>query len=58
LGDFQADADRLANTGACHFHYHNATFQGNHAPAEIRQAIISAQQQFEATYQRLPDLLV
>ncbi|MFC6382057.1 exodeoxyribonuclease VII large subunit [Psychrobacter glacincola] len=58
LGDFQADADRLASTGACHFHYHNATFQGNHAPAEIRQAIISAQQQFEATYQRLPDLLV
>ena len=58
LGDFQADANRLASTGACHFHYHNATFQGNHAPAEIRQAIISAQQQFYDTYQRLPDLLV
>jgi len=58
LGDFQADADRLASTGACQFHYHNATFQGNHAPAEIRQAIVSAQQQFYDTYQRLPDLLV
>ena len=58
LGDFQADADRLASTGACHFHYNNATFQGNHAPAEIRQAIVSAQQQFQDTYQRLPDLLV
>ncbi|MDN3446934.1 exodeoxyribonuclease VII large subunit [Psychrobacter sp. APC 3281] len=58
LGDFQADADHLASTGACHFHYHNATFQGNHAPAEIRQAIVSAQQQFYDTYQRLPDLLV
>ncbi|MGP5314734.1 exodeoxyribonuclease VII large subunit [Psychrobacter faecalis] len=58
LGDFQADADRLARTGACHFHYHNATFQGNHAPGEIRQAIVSAQQQFYDTYQRLPDLLV
>lgn len=58
LGDFQADADRLASTGACQFHYHNATFQGNHAPAEIRQAIVSAQQQFCDTYQRLPDLLV
>lgn len=58
LGDFQADADRLAGTGACHFHYHNATFQGNHAPAEIRQAIVSAHQQFYDTYQRLPDLLV
>ncbi|WP_333614262.1 exodeoxyribonuclease VII large subunit [Psychrobacter sp.] len=58
LGDFQADADRLARTSACHFHYHNATFQGNHAPGEIRQAIVSAQQQFYDTYQRLPDLLV
>ena len=58
LGDFQADADRLASTGACHFHYHHATFQGNHAPSEIRQAIVSAQQQFQDTYQRLPDLLV
>jgi len=58
LGDFQADADRLASAGACQFHYHNATFQGNHAPAEIRQAIVSAQQQFYDTYQCLPDLLV
>ena len=58
LGDFQADADRLARTGACHFHYHHATFQGNHAPSEIRQAIVNAQQQFYNTYQRLPDLLV
>lgn len=58
LGDFQADANRLASTGACQFHYHNATFQGNHAPGEIRQAIVSAQQQFFDTYQHLPDLLV
>lgn len=58
LGDFQADADRLARTGACHFHYHHATFQSNHAPMEIRQAIVSAQQHFYTTYQRLPDLLV
>ena len=58
LGDFQADANRLASTGACQFHYHSATFQGNHAPAEIRQAIIHAQQRFFKTYQRLPDLLV
>ncbi len=58
LGDFQADADRLAATGACQFHYHNATFQGNHAPQEIRQAIVSAQQQFFERYERLPDLLV
>lgn len=58
LGDFQADANRLAETNACQFHYYNATFQGNHAPDEIRQAIVSAQQQFFASHQRLPDLLV
>ena len=58
LGDFQADADRLASTGACQFHYHHATFQGNHAPAELRAAIVSAQQQFYTNYQHLPDLLV
>ncbi len=58
LGDFQADAERLDATGACVFHYHHATFQGNHAPSEIRQAIVTSQQQFYDTYQRLPDLLV
>ena len=58
LGDFRADADRLAHFGACHFHYHHATFQGNHAPGEIRQAIVNAQQHFQENYQRLPDLLV
>ena len=58
LGDFRADADRLMQHGACQFHYHHATFQGNHAPAEIRQAIVSAQQQFATTYERAPDLLV
>lgn len=58
LGDFRADADRLARAGACHFHYHHATFQGNHAPSEIRQAIVSAMQGFDAEYGRLPDLMV
>ena len=58
LGDFKADADKLARTGACHFHYHSATFQGNHGPAEIRTAMISAMQTFNKQYQRLPDLIV
>lgn len=58
LGDFQVDADRLASTGACYFHYHHATFQGNHAPTDIKNAIISAQQAFYDKYQHLPDLLV
>ena len=40
LGDFRADADNLAATGACQFYYEAATFQGNHAPDEIRQALI------------------
>lgn len=58
LGDFQADADKLAQTGACQFHYFHATFQGNHAPSEIRAAISKAQKQFAADFGRLPDLLV
>ncbi|WP_341352811.1 exodeoxyribonuclease VII large subunit [Psychrobacter pygoscelis] len=58
LGDFRADADRLERTGACHFHYHHATFQGNHAAKEIREAIVAAMQCFNTEYQRLPDLIV
>ncbi|MFW2176421.1 MULTISPECIES: exodeoxyribonuclease VII large subunit [unclassified Moraxella] len=40
LGDFRADADALDKANACHFHYQYATFQGNHAPQEIREAIV------------------
>lgn len=58
LGDFRADADRLARSGACQFHYHHATFQGNHAPAEIRQALVTAMQSFVSQYHRNPDLIV
>lgn len=58
LGDFRSQADRLAQTGACQFHYHHATFQGNHAPQEIREAIGYAMQDFVSTQQTHPDLLV
>lgn len=58
LGDFQAEADRLAQAKACQFYYHHATFQGNHAPQEIREAINHAMQTFRQTHERLPDLLV
>lgn len=58
LGDFRAEADRLAAAGACQFHYHHATFQGNHAPNEIRIAITHGMRQFIDTHQHLPDLLV
>ena len=58
LGDFRADADRLDHVGACHFHYETATFQGNHAPQEIRQAIIQGVTRIKADVGRLPDILV
>ncbi|MDO5652322.1 MAG: exodeoxyribonuclease VII large subunit [Moraxella sp.] len=58
LGDFRAEADRLHSAGACHFYYHHATFQGNHAPVEIRSSIITGLQSFERRFGGLPDLLV
>ncbi len=58
LGDFRAEADRLALAGACRFHYHHATFQGNHAPDEIRLAISESLSNFKNAYDSLPDLLV
>lgn len=58
LGDFRAEADRLALAGACQFHYHYATFQGNHAPNEIRLAISEGMNNFKNTYDTMPDLLV
>lgn len=58
LGDFRADADRLMTADACHFYYHYATFQGNHAPHEIRHAIANGMNHFINTHAHLPDLLV
>lgn len=57
LGDFRADADALAVTGACLFHYAHATFQGNHAPQEIRQALIHGIKTL-ANQHITPDLIV
>ncbi|WP_296406036.1 exodeoxyribonuclease VII large subunit [Psychrobacter sp.] len=58
LGDFRADADKLQSTNACHFHYHYATFQGNHAPKEIRQAISKGMLTFKKQYDHDPDIMV
>lgn len=58
LGDFRAEADRLAGAGACQFYYHHATFQGNHAPLEIRNAINHAISHFYDEYHHHADLLV
>lgn len=58
LGDFRAEADRLSDAGACQFYYHHATFQGNHAPKEIREAIRCAIDDFHARHAHHADLLV
>lgn len=58
LGDFRADADKLESTNACHFHYHYATFQGNHAPKELRHAITKGMLTFRKQYERDPDVMV
>lgn len=58
LGDFQSEANRLEQAGVCRFYYHHATFQGNHAPLEIRQTMTQAYQQFVSQYHKSPDLLV
>lgn len=58
LGDFRREADRLEWAGACQFHYHHATFQGNHAANEIRVALVQSMEQFHARFGHLPDLMV
>lgn len=57
LGDFRADADNLHKANACHFYYEHATFQGNHAPQEIREAIIRGTKNLEKQG-ITPDILV
>lgn len=58
LGDFQAEAHRLQKTNACHFFYHYATFQGNHAAKEIRQTLIQSIEEFQNKHHALPQLVV
>lgn len=58
LGDFRAEADRLAQAEACRFYYHHATFQGNHAPTEIRTAVSHAIHEFYHAHAHHADLLV
>jgi len=42
LGDFQAEAQRLAQFGVCRFVYAHSRFQGEGAAAEIRTALLEA----------------
>jgi exodeoxyribonuclease VII large subunit len=48
LGDFQAEADRLAAAGLCQFHYFHATFQGENALESLRRAFIDAHECHQA----------
>lgn len=57
LGDFRAEADRLAATKACFFSYHHATFQGNGAADEIRTTFITSLDNFQKNHNTLPDLV-
>ncbi len=58
LGDFQKDADLLAQHGVCEFTYAHATFQGVDAPKTIQIALFETLQQWQDTKQSLPDLVV
>jgi exodeoxyribonuclease VII large subunit len=42
LGDFRAEAQRLAHHGLCQFSYAHARFQGEGAPDDIRHALLAA----------------
>ena len=42
LGDFQAEAQRLAGFGICRFEYVHSRFQGEGAAQEIRRALLAA----------------
>ena len=48
LGDFQAEASRLANAGLCTFTYVHATFQGDKAKESLKQAFIDVHTRHEA----------
>lgn len=54
LGDFRKESDLLEQHGVCQFHYYHATFQGNHAPKEIQEAITLAFRQLTSR----PDVVV
>lgn len=58
LGDFQAESNRLQVSGVCCFHYTFARFQGEGAPAEIRQALMRGMQMFRQRHDEDLDAVV
>ena len=55
LGDFQAEAQRLERFGICRFVYAHSRFQGEGAPQEIRQTLLTALERWSG---RAPDAVV
>jgi exodeoxyribonuclease VII large subunit len=47
LGDFQAEADRLAQAGLCSFTYFHAVFQGEKAKDSLKDAFVKAHKTHE-----------
>jgi exodeoxyribonuclease VII large subunit len=58
LGDFQKDANLLAQHGVCEFVYAHATFQGIDAPKTIQKALFDSLQHWQDNNPVLPDLVV
>lgn len=57
LGDFQVEAERLAEHGICQFDYCYSRFQGEGAGSEIRAALIDALHVWKAQYGTPPDAI-
>lgn len=58
LGDFRAEAERLARHGVCRFVYAHSRFQGEGAAAEIRAALLQAMAHWHDEAGRRPDAVV
>lgn len=55
LGDFTAEAGRLARHGLCEFSYLHCRFQGEGAAAEVRETLLSGMQQWQRSRACAPD---
>ena len=58
LGDFKAEAQRLASFGVCRFVYATSRFQGERAAAEIGTALLGALDRWMAEHDCGPDAVV
>ena len=58
LGDFQAEANRLAKFGVCRFVYAYSRFQGEGAAREIADALLGALQAWDTGAYGRPDAVV